>query len=77
VLAISYWSVEVGEITSFVSFDHELVDCFQLGVVELADLVGLDVWHVGRAGVLEVLEGFGDEKTQDLQICRLDGIKNL
>jgi hypothetical protein len=77
VSAIKYWSVQVEKITSLVSFDHQLIDCFQLGVVELADLVGLDVRHVERARVLEVLEGLGNEEAQDFQVSSLDGIKNL
>lgn len=69
--------VPVGGTTSLVSFDHKLVNRCQLGVVEFAHLIGLDVWHVGGARVLEILESFRDEQTQHFQVCCLDGIKDL
>ena len=59
------------------SFDHQLIDRCQLRVVELADLARLDVGHVGRAGVFEVLECFGDEEAQDSQACCLDCIEDF
>ena len=63
--------------TSLVGFDHELVDCLQLRVVELANLVGLDVGHVRGAGVFEVRKGFGDEDTEDFEVCCADCIEDL
>jgi hypothetical protein len=64
-------------LTSLVGFDHELVDCLQLAVVELADLVGLNVGHVRGAGVFEVRESFGDEDAEDFEVCCADCIEDL
>jgi len=44
------------ELTAFVSFDHQLVNRFQLGVFKAAHFLGFDVGHVHGACVLEVLE---------------------
>jgi hypothetical protein len=63
--------------TSLVGFDHELVDCLQLGIVELADLDGLNVGHVRGAGVFEVRESFGDEDAEDFEVCFADCIEDL
>jgi hypothetical protein len=46
----------MGDFTSLVGFDHQLIDCLQLSVVELAHLLLFNVRHVGGACVLEVFE---------------------
>ena len=63
--------------TPFVSFHHQLVNRCQLSVVKAAHLLRLDIRHVHRACVLEVLECLRDEQAYHLQICRLNGIENL
>jgi hypothetical protein len=50
------WFTKVEANTSLVGFDHQLIDRFELRVVELAHLLLFDIWYVGRACVLEVLE---------------------
>ena len=51
-------------LTALVSFDHQLIDCFQLSVVKAAHFFGFDVGHVHGACVLEVLEGLGNEQAE-------------
>jgi len=64
-------------LTTFVSFDHQLVNRFQLSVVEAANFLGLDVRHIHGACVLEVLEGLRDEQAEYFQVCGLDGVENF
>ena len=68
---------ERAALTAFVSFDHQLVDRFQLGVVKVAHFLGLDVRHVHGACVLEVLEGLGDEQAEHFQVCGLDCVEDF
>ena len=64
-------------LTSVVGLDHQLVNSFQLGIIPDSNRLGLNVGHVNRASVLEVLKRLGDEDAQDLEVGSLDGVEDL
>ena len=59
------------------SFDHQLVNRFQLSVVKAANFLGLDVRHVHGACVLEVLEGLRDEQAEHFQVGGLNCVEDF
>lgn len=46
---------------SGLSFYHELIYGFELGIVPHSHGLGLNVWHCDGASVLEVLDSWRDE----------------
>jgi hypothetical protein len=61
--------------TSLTSFDHQLIDRAQLGIIPGAHCLRLNIRHRNRTSVLVILQRLRDEDAQSFEFSILDGIK--